>query len=318
MRVVIALGGNALLRRGEALTADNMRANVRVACRQIARIVPDNEIVIVHGNGPQVGLLALQNAAYDKVPPYPLDVLGAQTEGMIGYMLEQELGNELPARIPFATFMTQTEVDPKDPAFKAPAKPVGPVYSHEEAERLAKENGWAMAEDGDFYRRVVASPKPQRIVDIRPIRWLIEKGAVVICAGGGGVPTIMDEDGTRKGVEAVIDKDLVASLLSRELLADYFLIATDVDAVYVNWGKPDQKAIRRAHPDTLSEMGFAAGSMGPKVEACIQYAVATGKRAVIGALEDIAEILRGNAGTTITTEIDGIEWAVEALVSDAA
>ncbi len=322
MRVVIALGGNALQRRGEPLTADNMRLNASVACRRIARIVPDNEIVIVHGNGPQVGLLALQNAAYTAVPSYPLDVLGAQTVGMIGYMLEQELGNELPIKVPLCTFMTQTEVDPKDPAFRNPSKPIGPVYTRAEAERLAKENDWAIAPDGEYFRRVVPSPKPQRIVEVRPIKWLLEKGAVVICAGGGGVPTIIGEDGVRRGVEAVIDKDLVASLLSREIAADCYIIGTDVDGVYENWGKANQRVIRRAHPDALEKMGFASGSMGPKVEACISFARATGKKAVIGALEDITEILHGTAGTTITMDCDGIEWAapdttVDDVQSDA-
>ncbi len=311
MRVVIAIGGNALQRRGEALTAQNMRQNVVIASRQIARAVPGNEIVVVHGNGPQIGLLALQNAAYDKVPSYPLDVLGAQTVGMIGYMLEQEIGNELPTKVPLCTFMTQMEVDPKDPAFRNPTKPVGPVYEREEAERLAEKNNWTIAADGQHFRRVVPSPKPHKIVDVRPIKWLLANGAVVICAGGGGVPTIVGEDGIRRGIEAVIDKDLSAALLSREIQADYFVIGTDVSAVYVDWGTPNQRAIRRAHPDALEKMGFSAGSMGPKVEACINFVRATGKKAVIGALEDISEILRDNAGTIVTTEVEDIEWAME-------
>src|SRR5690606_38207593 len=183
MRLVIALGGNALLRRGEAMTAENQRENVRIACAQIARVAPGNELVIAHGNGPQVGLLALQGAAYDAGNPYPLDVLGAQTEGMIGYMIEQELGNLLPFEVPFATLLTQVEVDGNDPAFSHPSKPIGPVYSREEADRLAAERGWSIAADGDKFRRVVASPRPQRIFEIRPIKWLLEKGCVVICAG---------------------------------------------------------------------------------------------------------------------------------------
>ncbi len=309
MRVVIAIGGNALQRRGEALTAENMRQNVVIASKQIAKVVPDNEIVVVHGNGPQIGLLALQNAAYTKVPSYPLDVLGAQTVGMIGYMLEQEIGNELPMRVPLCTFMTQMEVDSKDPAFSNPTKFVGPVYEREEAERLAQQNGWSIAVDGKHFRRVVPSPKPHRIVDVRPVKWLLANGAVVICAGGGGVPTVIGEDGIRRGVEAVIDKDLSAALLSREVAADYFVIGTDVDAVYVDWGTPDQKAIRKAHPDALERMGFSAGSMGPKVEACINFVRATGRKAVIGALEDIADILHDRAGTIVTTEVADIEWA---------
>ncbi len=318
MRVVIAIGGNALQRRGEALTAENMRKNVSVACRQIARVVPDNEIVIVHGNGPQIGLLALQNEAYLDVPAYPLDVLGAQTVGMIGYMLVQELSNELPPRIPVSVCLTQTEVQQDDPAFKAPTKPIGPVYTKEVAEKLAAEKGWTIAADGDHFRRVVPSPKPWRIVEVRPIRWMIEKGAVVICAGGGGVPTIMYEDGLRRGVEAVVDKDLSASLLSREITADYFIVATDVDAVYTDWGKPEQRAIRKAHPDALEKMGFASGSMGPKVEACIDFVRATGRKAVIGALDDLSDILCDKAGTIVTTEVNGIEWAPAAKPAPAA
>ncbi len=179
MRIVVALGGNALLRRGEPMTADNQRENVRIAAEQIAKVAPGNELVIAHGNGPQVGLLALQGAAYDQVSPYPLDVLGAETEGMIGYMIEQEMGNLLPFEVPFATILTQVEVDGKDPAFQNPTKPIGPVYSREEAERLAAEKGWSIAPDGDKFRRVVPSPRPKRIFEIRPVKWLLEKGTIV-------------------------------------------------------------------------------------------------------------------------------------------
>ena len=195
MRIVTALGGNALLRRGQPLTAENQRANVRVACEQLARIMPEHEVVIAHGNGPQVGLLALQGAAYEEVEPYPLDVLGAQTEGMIGYVIEQELGNLLPAEASFATVLTQVEVDADDPAFKHPSKPIGPVYTREQADHMATDKGWAIAADGDMFRRVVASPRPQRVFEIRPIKWLLEKGCVVICAGGGGIPTVYDDNG---------------------------------------------------------------------------------------------------------------------------
>lgn len=291
MRIVVALGGNALLRRGEPMTADNQRENVRIAAEQIAKVAPGNELVIAHGNGPQVGLLALQGAAYDKVSPYPLDVLGAETEGMIGYMIEQEMGNLLPFEVPFATILTQVEVDGKDPAFQNPTKPIGPVYSREEAERLAAEKGWSIAPDGDKFRRVVPSPRPKRIFEIRPVKWLLEKGTIVICAGGGGIPTMYDEAGKKlSGVEAVIDKDLCSSLLAQELVADILIIATDVDAAYVDWGKPTQKAIAQAHPDELERLGFAAGSMGPKVQAAIEFARATGKDAVIGSLADIVAI----------------------------
>jgi carbamate kinase len=308
MRLVIALGGNALLRRGEALSAQNQRDNVRSACAQIARIAPGNQLVIAHGNGPQVGLLALQNAAYAATDAYPLDVLGAETEGMIGYMIEQELGNLLPFEVPFATLLTQVEVDPADPAFAQPSKPIGPVYSQAEAQRLAAEKGWSIAADGDSFRRVVASPRPMRIFEIRPIQWLLEKGTVVICAGGGGIPTVYDANRQLKGIEAVIDKDLCSALLAEQLDADLLVIATDVNAAFVDWGLPTQKAIAQAHPDALALLPFAAGSMGPKVQAACEFARHTGKAAVIGALEDIEGIVQGTAGTRISVAVEGIQY----------
>jgi len=308
MRIVIALGGNALLRRGEPMTADNQRDNVRTAAQQIAQIASGNELVIAHGNGPQVGLLALQGAAYKEVAPYPLDVLGAQTEGMIGYLIEQELGNLLPYEQPFATLLTQVKVDANDPAFGHPTKPIGPVYTKEEAEHFAREKGWSIAPDGDKYRRVVASPRPQHIFEIRPIQWLIEQGTIVICAGGGGIPTMYDKDHKLVGVEAVIDKDLCSSLLAKELAADLLVIATDVNAAYVDWGKPTSKAIARAHPDELEKLGFAAGSMGPKVQAAMEFARDTGKDAVIGALADIVAITQGCAGTRVSGIEPGISY----------
>lgn len=308
MRIVVALGGNALLRRGEAMTADNQRENVRIACEQIARVAPGNELVVAHGNGPQVGLLALQGAAYSEVAPYPLDVLGAQTEGSIGYMIEQELGNLLPVEIPFATILTQVEVDKNDPAFQHPTKPIGPVYSKAEAEKMAKEKGWSIAPDGDKFRRVVASPRPKRIFEIRPVKWLLEKGTIVICAGGGGIPTVYDDNKKLHGIEAVIDKDLCTALLAQDIDADLLVIATDVDAAYIDWGKATQKAIASAHPDEIEKLGFAAGSMGPKVQAACEFARNTGKTAVIGALADIEEIVRGAAGTRITTATAGIVY----------
>ena len=308
MRIVVALGGNALLRRGQPMTADNQRENIRTATAQIARIAPGNELVVAHGNGPQVGLLSLQAAAYTDVAPYPLDVLGAETEGMIGYMIEQELGNLLPQEAAFATLLTQVEVDPKDPAFQNPTKPIGPVYSEADAKRLAAEKGWDIAPDGDKFRRVVPSPKPKHIFEIRPIKWLLEKGTVVICAGGGGIPTMYGEDGNLKGIEAVIDKDLASSLLAQQLNSDLLVIATDVNAAFINWGKPDQKGITQAHPDELEKLGFAAGSMGPKVEAACEFARKTGKTAVIGALADIEAIVQGKAGTRVSTEKPGITY----------
>ncbi|PIT09208.1 carbamate kinase [Snodgrassella alvi] len=302
MRIVIALGGNALLRRGEPLTAENQRQNTKIACQQIAKVYPGNELVIAHGNGPQVGLIALQSLSYTDVPSYPLDVLGAESIGMIGYMIMQELGNLLPLETPLATLLSQVEVDKNDPAFKNPTKPIGPVYSKEEAEELAKERNWSIAPDNDKYRRVVPSPIPKRIFEIRPVKWLLEKGTVVICAGGGGIPTFYDDDGTLKGVEAVIDKDLCSAVLAKQVAADIFIIATDVSAAFVNWGKPNQQAIKEAHPDMLEKMGFAAGSMGPKVQAAINFARDNpGKSAVIGSLADIDDIVKGIAGTKINT-----------------
>ncbi|MEG0248765.1 MAG: carbamate kinase [Pseudomonas sp.] len=309
MRIVVALGGNALLRRGEPMTADNQRANIRIATEQIAKVHPGNELVIAHGNGPQVGLLSLQAQSYKPDEAYPLDVLGAETEGMIGYIIEQELGNLLDFKVPFATLLTQVEVDGNDPAFKKPTKPIGPVYSKDDAERLAKEKGWDIAPDGDKYRRVVASPRPKRIFEIRPITWLLEKGTVVICAGGGGIPTMYDETGkVLSGVEAVIDKDLCSSLLAQELKADLLIIATDVDGAYIDWGKPTQKAVAQAHPDELERLGFAAGSMGPKVQAACEFARATGKVAVIGSLPDIEGIVKGTKGTRVSTAEPGISY----------
>ncbi|QBC43855.1 carbamate kinase [Iodobacter fluviatilis] len=311
MRIVIALGGNALLRRGEAMSADNQRENVIIAVKQIARVAPKNELVIAHGNGPQVGLLALQNAAYSQVSPYPLDVLGAETEGMIGYMIEQELGNLLPVETPLATILTQVEVDAADPAFNNPTKPIGPVYSKEDADRLATEKGWSIAPDGDKFRRVVASPRPKRIFEIRPVKWLLEHGTIVICAGGGGIPTCYDKEGKLHGIEAVIDKDLCSALLAEELNADLLVIATDVSATYINYGKSTQKAIASAHPDELERLGFAAGSMGPKVQAACEFASNTGKVAVIGSLNDIEAIVQGKAGTRVSTQALGLSYRLD-------
>jgi carbamate kinase len=308
MRIVIALGGNALLRRGEPMTADNQRANIRVATEQIAKIHPGNQLVIAHGNGPQVGLLSLQAAAYTPVSPYPLDVLGAETEGMIGYIIEQELGNLLDFEVPFATLLTQVEVDAHDAAFQDPSKPIGPVYSVAEAQRLAIEKGWAMAPDGDKMRRVVASPRPKRIFEIRPVKWLLEKGSIVICAGGGGIPTVYGPSGKLQGVEAVIDKDLCSALLAEQLESDLLVIATDVSAAFVDFGKPTQRAIAQAHPDEMEKLGFAAGSMGPKVQAACEFARHTGKVAVIGSLAEIEAIVQGTAGTRVSTAQPGINY----------
>ena len=300
MRVVVALGGNALLRRDQPPTAENQLANIRRAAAQLARVAEHHDLVLTHGNGPQVGLLALQAAAYIDVEAYPLDVLGAQTDGMIGYLLEQELANLLPATRAITTLITRVEVDAQDPAFGHPSKPIGPVYTQVESERVAAAKGWTMAADGASFRRVVASPQPLRVLGIQAIRWLLERGALVIAAGGGGIPVARKGEGNDlHGVEAVIDKDLCSSLLARELHADVLVIATDVAAVYLDWGQPTQRALGKVTPQQLSEHAFAAGSMQPKVEAARAFALATGQRAVIGSLEQIEAMLAGHSGTQV-------------------
>ena len=312
MLIVTALGGNALLRRGEPLTAENQRRNVRIAAQALAPVAAEHQLVVGHGNGPQVGLLALQDAAYDPDEDFPLDVLGAQTVGMIGYMIEQELGNLLPFERPFATLLTMVEVDPADRAFRNPTKFIGPVYSREEADRLAAARHWVFKQDGDKWRRVVASPEPKRIFELRPIKWLLEHNTVVIAAGGGGIPTMYEPDGHARaltGVECVIDKDLASEMLARDLAADLFVMLTDTDAVYVDWGKPTQRAIRRASPEALASMSFAAGSMGPKVQAACRFVAATGRKAAIGALADVNRILAGQAGTTVSSKESGVAYS---------
>jgi len=301
MRIVVALGGNALLKRGEPMTHDVQRANIQVAARALAPVAQLHQLVLAHGNGPQVGLLALQASAYKDVEAYPLDVLGAQTEGMIGYMIEQELGNLLPFVVPFATILTMVEVDPNDPAFQNPTKFVGPVYEKEDADRLKGEKGWVFKQDGAKWRRVVPSPLPKRIFEIRPVKWLLEKGTIVICAGGGGIPTMYDPNKERwlTGIEAVIDKDLASELLAREVEADLFIIATDVDGIYLDWGKPEQRRLGKVTIQELRAHPFPAGSMGPKVAAAIQFVEKTGKRAAIGSLQDIEKIVAGEAGTNV-------------------
>jgi len=308
MRIVIALGGNALLKRGEALTSENQRKNVRIAAEAMAPLAKDHELVISHGNGPQVGLLALQGAAYNPDEAYPLDVLGAETEGMIGYMIEQELGNLVPVEVPFATILTMIEVDAADPAFKDPTKFIGPVYDEATAKRLAEEKDWAIKPDGDKWRRVVPSPLPKHIFEHRPIKWLLDQGTIVICAGGGGIPTVYDENRKLHGIEAVIDKDLASELLARELNADLYIMATDADAVYDGWGSPEARGIKTASPDALRGYEFPAGSMGPKVDAACQFVERTGKAAAIGALEDLEGIVAGTAGTTVRNDCGEIAW----------
>jgi carbamate kinase len=314
VRVVVALGGNALLRRGEPLTAENQRANVRVACEALAPIAEQHELVITHGNGPQVGLLALQGAAYGEVDTYPLDVLDAQTEGMVGYLIEQELGNLLPASASIATLLTMIEVDPADPAFAHPTKPIGPVYDEASAAALTAEKGWFFRPDGGGSRRVVPSPRPRRIFGLKPVQWLLERGCVVVCTGGGGIPTAYSDEDTPEarrllGVEAVIDKDRASSLLAMELRADALIIATDVDAVYEEWGSPAQRPVCRISPAALASQPFAEGTMGPKVEAACAFARYPGTFAAIGTLADIGAMLRREAGTIVASDVTRTEYA---------
>jgi carbamate kinase len=297
-RVVVALGGNALLRRGEPADAATQRANVVRAVRAVAAVARRHEVVVTHGNGPQVGLLALQAEAYADVPPYPLDVLGAESEGMIGYLLEQALMNALPGR-PAATLLTQVGVDAADPAFAAPSKPIGPVYDEPAGRRLAAERGWALAPDGDGVRRVVASPRPREILELAAIRRLLEAGVLVVCVGGGGIPVTITPEGAVHGVEAVVDKDRAAALLAERLGADALLLLTDVPRVVAGWGTPGAVELDSATPAQLRQETFAAGSMGPKVEAACRFAERTGGLAAIGALDDAEAILAGRAGTQI-------------------
>ena len=301
MRVLVAIGGNALLKRGEALSIDNQRRNMAAAAGALAAIAREHEMVLVHGNGPQVGLLALEADAYKEAPPYPLDVLGAESQGMIGYVIEAALRRALPER-EIATLLTQTLVDPADPAFAAPSKPIGPVYDEATAKALAAERGWTVAPDGPngkVWRRVVASPAPSGIVEIETIRRLMNDGCLVICAGGGGIPVRRGSDGAPEGVEAVIDKDLAACLLAVELGAERLLILTDVDGVAADWGQPTERLLRSVSAATLDPAAFAAGSMRPKIEAVCHFARETGHPALIGNLDDAGAVLAGTSGTRI-------------------
>jgi carbamate kinase len=297
MRVVVALGGNALLRRGEPAEAATQRAHVLEAASALADLASEHELVITHGNGPQVGLLALEADAYKAVAPYPLDILGAESQGMIAYLLVQALASELPEREVVA-LLTQVLVAADDPAFTWPTKPIGPVYSEKEARELAASRGWAVARDGKYFRRVVASPEPKGVIELQAIARLVAAGTVVVCAGGGGIPVIEDS-GTLRGVEAVIDKDLTAALLAEELGAEKLIVLTDVPYVERDWGTADATRIKASTPAELRELAFAAGSMGPKIEAACRFVERTGGEAVIGALADLGAVSRGEAGTRI-------------------
>ncbi|MFN3018197.1 carbamate kinase [Vibrio coralliilyticus] len=296
--VVVALGGNALLRRGEPLEAEVQRQNIEIAVKTISEIAQEYNVVLVHGNGPQVGLLALQGLEYKKVAPYPLDVLGSETQGMIGYMLMQEFKNQMP-NVNATCMLTQMTVDPNDPAFADPTKPIGPIYEEAEARELAEKYHWTIKPDGQHFRRVVPSPQPTGIIEHEAITKLIDEGHLVICTGGGGIP-VKKENGKLVGVEAVIDKDMSAAFLAKQLNADALLILTDADAVYLDWGKPTQHALRSTNPTELAQYQFDAGSMGPKIEASCEFVKQGGKVVGIGSLEDGLRILQGTAGTNIT------------------
>lgn len=299
MRIVVALGGNALLRRGEPISAAAQHTNVRIAALAMADLARDHEIIVAHGNGPQVGLMALQAAAYDPKSSWPLDVLGAETEGMIGYLIEQELMNALPMGAECATLLTRVEVDAQDPAFLNPTKPIGPVYTADQVKAMVQD--WPMVDVGDGrMRRVVPSPLPKSILGLRAIRLLVDAGICVICSGGGGIPVMRRADGGMDGVEAVIDKDRTAALLATALHADVLLMLTDVAAIFADWGTPDQKAITDTTPDAIEKTLFQAGSMAPKVASACSFVRAGGKMAAVGRLSDARDILEGRAGTRIT------------------
>jgi len=299
MRIVIALGGNALLRRGEPADAGTQRRNIRDAVAVVAALARKHDVVVTHGNGPQVGLLALQAEAFTEVEAYPLDLLGAQTEGLIGFLIEEQLRPKLPGR-EVVTLLTPVLVDAGDPAFSTPTKPVGPVYPIGRGRELARLRGWQMVPEGNGCRRVVPSPEPLRIIGIDAIRLLSRLGAVVICAGGGGVPVVQEEDGGLHGVEGVIDKDLSAALLARELGADALLLLTDVVAVMEDWGGDDPRPIGVTTVERLRRGTFAPGSMGPKVEAACRFIESGGAFAGIGLLADGVEIVEGLVGTRVT------------------
>lgn len=299
MRALIALGGNALLRRGEPAEADAQQGNVAIAAKALAEVAAEHEVVLTHGNGSQVGLLALQNESVESLAPYPLDVLGAESEGTIGYMLELALRNALPDR-DLVTVLSEVVVGADDPAFAAPSKPIGPVYSAADAQRLVADRGWSIGPDGDGFRRLVPSPEPQALVELRSLRTLIDAGVFVICAGGGGIPVALNGDGTMRGVEAVVDKDLTAALLARRLDADVLVMLTDVDAVHLDWGGKTERALGKVTASELRGHDFASGSMGPKVEAACRFVEATGRRAAIGELTKAVEIVRGESGTQIS------------------
>ncbi|MFM1815550.1 MAG: carbamate kinase [Pseudomonadota bacterium] len=307
MRIVLALGGNALLKRGEPLTEANQRANVRRAVEALAPLCSDsNEVFITHGNGPQVGLLALQSASGPAGSQQPLDVLSAETEGMLGYLIEQELRNTLPSQKEVASVLSQIVVDPKDPAFDDPTKPIGPIYAKDEARRLVSERDWSIVKDGASWRRAVSSPRPLEILGLGVLSLLASRGVIVICVGGGGIPVARADDGRLHGVEAVIDKDHASALLAREVNADCLLLLTDVDSVYLGWRTAIAQSVASAGPNDLDPTEFEPGSMRPKIEAALEFVRRTGKRAAIGRLEDAGALLKGTAGTSFQSSQAGL------------
>ena len=308
MLIVIALGGNALLKRGDPLRADLQRKNIKLAAQEIAKLAENHQVVICHGNGPQVGLLSLQSEAYTEVPPYPLDILDAESQGMIGYLIQQEVGNKLIEK-DIVTLLTQIIVDKNDPAFNTPTKPIGPVYrKKEQAKAIAKKRHWQIAQDGNYWRRVVPSPQPKEIVELNIIKTLIKDKMMVICGGGGGIPVIKQPDGTLKGIEAVIDKDNTSALIAEKIGADALVILTDIEAVCENWQTPNEKKIKAISPSMLKTMKFAKGSMGPKVTATSRFVKNTGKFAAIGTLFKLKKILEKESGTQITNEVSETEY----------
>ena len=294
----MALGGNALLRRGEPLTEEVQRRNVRVAAEAVAQVAAQHQAIVTHGNGPQVGLLALESEAYEEVPPYGLGVIGAESQGMIGFLLEQALRSRLPDAC-VATLFTSVLIDSADPGLAHPTKPVGPVYREAVARSLAILRGWSITPDGDGYRRVVASPAPQEILELKAIRALIEAGVLLICAGGGGVPLVRRPDGELVSIDGVVDKDLTSALLAENVNANVLLLLTNVSAVMRDWNTPQAQEIRRATVAELRAMNLPEGSMGPKAEAACRFVERTGGRAVIGALSDAVAMLEGEAGTVV-------------------
>jgi len=311
MLVVAAVGASALVQRGEPLTPDIVRARIKRVARSLAPVAASHKMVIGCGSGPQAALLAIQGAEYAQVETCPIDHIRAQAEMAIGYMIEQELGNLLTLGRSLATVLTMVEVDADDPAFSSPSQFTGPVYLREEADRLSAMRGWVFKPDGSTWRRVVPCPKPVRIVELCPIKWLLEHGTVVIAAGGGGIPSVRLKGRERAvaTVDCLVDPDLASELLARELEADVFVMLTGADAVYAEWGTPSQKAIRRASPDALSGLSFASESMGMKVTAASRFAAATGKRAAIGPVTDFEKILAGEAGTTISVGEPAVTYA---------